>query len=507
MEYQSSTGFLNSLDRRKLPQNDRSMLILYAIQLFLCGAEVSASFVSSWRYINETLEPTNSRLVYSVLISSFYLPVVFLGSLTRQWCTKTKHIGRIVLLTNVAVVIGSFMYSIPTSTLCVIFGKIFQGFTLISQAAITSNPIHTGTRKKNVLILNLSYHASWMLTPSVFLFLGDGEFRIGMIKITYGNFAGVYILFLSSLCLILTMVILASCIKEKKSFALQKYRKFYTNTTLKKYQSFQDENERIDKIACKLPLQFKSQPNWVEVMTKLVNKNDQKLGVILFNISTNIPQTTTLYLLPLLYIDLLNLKHYFVNISFASLSVLPLIFMLLMSWKKTVPIYGIYVFIWITLILLLLASVLLLLLNFRQHEEYLKIFSLVVLSAVLGMLRVTNSAFNPDTIPEEQEKTSTAAPLSSKNIDHGWNITNIHYLMLNVSNVTSGVLAGCVYNHMHWFYSTVILLILAAMTFMYKNKHSKNKGQDRWYEFWISSYSPGSIFHIDSTRADVTTKF
>ena len=311
-----------------------------ALHSFISGADFAASALTLWIYINTTKmsRKLNIQLYYGILIVSYVLPSIFLGSHFNGARQKKKFKLIYFFVAQIFGLIGPIFYACSFSPFLVIVGRICQGLFNLSPMR-TSKRNETSKSNVSNQVKSISFSIGIITTSIAFTFINNINVSLGNITINYGNFLPFYMFILIIITQLLTIIL-----SQRKRFM----KITNNNTYWCKYKTFSNRirvkatlyqrQQEIDEERLKLKIsRFKQELNCLEHLIDLTDKNKRYLLTnMCYSTHVHFSVTLTTYTFPIILFQSSNFDFYVSNIYFATYGITRVISVIAI-WSNILP--------------------------------------------------------------------------------------------------------------------------------------------------------------------------
>lgn len=98
----------------------RNTLIAFTAQTFLVGLDVSLTYLTLWKYLNDVVKPAKPLFFYSLIFITFFIPSISLTVIVSNYIDK-------FFVINIFVVVGCLLYIVPFSPWFLVIGRFLAG--------------------------------------------------------------------------------------------------------------------------------------------------------------------------------------------------------------------------------------------------------------------------------------------------------------------------------------------------------------------------------------------
>ena len=190
----------------------RNTFIVYTLQYFMFGAEISGNAATLWIYVTTIMNTDSPGLFYGLINASVYVPSLIFGPVIARSVDKSRRIKLWFLVGNFLSMIGSIVYLIPNSPYCALTGKFFQGFAIVMRPLMVGEIVrsyHGYELQQKLPFLPAANTLGFAIAPAFFTIFVNTDFWIGNVHITYANVTGLIFLTLDVILQILVFVMVS----------------------------------------------------------------------------------------------------------------------------------------------------------------------------------------------------------------------------------------------------------------------------------------------------------
>ena len=165
--------------------------LVYALQYFVGGVEVSINIGTLWIYVSTLMNTDRQGLFYGLISGAVYLPTILFSAAVARWADQTRRIKFCMIIINFLSMVGSIIYIIPSSPIYASCGSFFQGFIIIARPLIVGEVARSYDEVQHKIpLLTSAYLLGMSIAPAFAAIFSKTNFWIGNIHITYGNVSG-----------------------------------------------------------------------------------------------------------------------------------------------------------------------------------------------------------------------------------------------------------------------------------------------------------------------------
>lgn len=110
----------------------------FIAQAFLYGLATTVVQTSCWEYVNSLVHPSNRQLFYGITSSVVFIGPMLFGACVLKWIRRSRELRSSMFLFNMALLVGTICYMVPSHPILPVIGRFFNGSILIVQSIMYS---------------------------------------------------------------------------------------------------------------------------------------------------------------------------------------------------------------------------------------------------------------------------------------------------------------------------------------------------------------------------------
>ena len=118
---------LSSNDFKKWKWKRKLTMIVFVMECFLLGMELSITILTTWLYIKELVKPSNPIMFYSFTASSYHISGIFFSLIFGRIVDRYRNNRSTVLFANAMVITGNIVYTLHFSPWLLVAGRFLSG--------------------------------------------------------------------------------------------------------------------------------------------------------------------------------------------------------------------------------------------------------------------------------------------------------------------------------------------------------------------------------------------